>query len=247
MILEDYTTPTNILAEDKQKLINKINLYSRIGIKKAQEKCDVLLNACHAANVFGHFQESNVYLIKRFIRAIRFHDAEIKGIKTEIHRIIDNNSETHFVKQVNLIRSFTGAGFLSSVALLCEIGDFQSFRKPKQLYAYFGLEPAVKQSGNFNATNVKISKRGSKIARRSIYTFALRSISRKRNGVPLNSVIRDYYLKKCETKDKMTAMGAVMHKVCNIIFAILRDEEPYIILTPEQHAVNHDNKLLKIA
>jgi hypothetical protein len=33
----------------------------------------------------------------------------------------------------------------------------------------------------------------------------------------------------------MTALGAVMHKVCNIIFAILRDEKPFSLITPEEH------------
>lgn len=247
MILEDYTTPDSILAEDKDVLIKKINTCSRIGVKKTQEKYNLLVKACHAANVYGHFQDSNTYLIKYFIRVIRFHDIEIKQIEAKINTIINSNSKTHFVKQVNLIQSFTGAGFLSSVALLCEIGDFQAFKKPKQLYAYFGLDPAVKQSGKFNATSVHISKRGSKIARRSIYTFTLRSISKKRNGVPLNPVIRDYYLKKCESKSKMTAQGAVMHKVCNIIFAILRDEAPYVMITPEQHALNYIHKHLEAA
>lgn len=247
MILEDYTTPENILAEDKDILINKINKASRIGIKKATEKYNLLIKSCHAANIFGHFQESNIYLIKRFIRAIKFHNDEIENLLNEITEIIDNNDDMHFVKQCKLVESFTGAGFMSSVALLCEIGDFSSFEKPKQLYAYFGLDPAVKQSGNFNATDVHISKRGSKLARRSIYTFTLRAISKKRNGEPVNPVIRDYYLKKCESKSKMTAMGAVMHKVCNIVFAILRDEEPYVMITPEQHAVNYKRKHLSVA
>ena len=34
--------------------------------------------------------------------------------------------------------------------------------------------------------------------------------------------IRDS-LKKCDSKPKLVAMGAVSHKVCNMIFAILRD------------------------
>ena len=33
----------------------------------------------------------------------------------------------------------------------------------------------------------------------------------------------------------MTARGAVMHKVCNIIFAVLRDERPFVLITPEEH------------
>ena len=58
-----------------------------------------------------------------------------------------------------------------------EIGDFSAFSKPKQLFAYFGLDPAVKQSGKFEGTKIKMSKRGSAIARRVIHTLTLQSIS----------------------------------------------------------------------
>jgi len=33
----------------------------------------------------------------------------------------------------------------------------------------------------------------------------------------------------------MTAIGAVMHKLCNIVFAVLRDEKPFVLITPEEH------------
>ena len=116
-----------------------------------------------------------------------------------------------------------------------EIGDFSAFSKPKQLFAYFGLDPAVKQSGKFEGTKVQMSKRGSAIARRVIHTLTLQSISISRNGEAKNPVLREYYLKKCDSKPKLVAMGAVSHKVCNMIFAILRDNKSFEIITPQEH------------
>ena len=113
--------------------------------------------------------------------------------------------------------------------------DFSAFTKPKQLFAYFGLDPAVKQSGKFEGTKVQMSKRGSAIARRVIHVLTLQSISTSRTGEAKNPVLRDYYLKKCESKPKLVAMGAVSHKVCNMIFAILRDNKPFEIVTPQEH------------
>ena len=63
-----------------------------------------------------------------------------------------------------------------------------------------------------------MSQRGSAIARRVIHTLALQSISTSHTGEAKNSILRDYYLKKCESKPKLVAMGAVSHKVCSIIF-----------------------------
>lgn len=87
-----------------------------------------------------------------------------------------------------------------------EIGDFLAFNKPKQLFAYFGLDPAVKQSGKFEGTKVQMSKRGSAIARRVIHILALQSFSISQNGEAKNPVLRDHYLKKCESKPKLVAM-----------------------------------------
>ena len=96
-----------------------------------------------------------------------------------------------------------------------------------------------------------MSKRGSSIARRVIHTLTLQSISVSRTGEAKNPVLRDYYLEKCKSKPKLVAMGAVSHKVCNIIFAILRDNKPFEIITPEEHcrrfATEHPDKIRKAA
>lgn len=157
------------------------------------------------------------------------------------------NEDTNFVKQIHLIETFKGAGFLSAVSLMGEIGDFSAFSKPKQLFAYFGLDPAVKQSGKFEGTKIQMSKRGSAIARRVIHTLTLQSISTSRTGDAKNPVLRDYYLKKCESKPKLVAMGAVSHKVCNMIFAILRDKKPFEIITPQEHIKQYNAAKCDIA
>ena len=51
-----------------------------------------------------------------------------------LHELVDSNENTDFVKQIHLIETFKGAGFLSAVSLMGEIGDFSAFSKPKQLF-----------------------------------------------------------------------------------------------------------------
>ena len=145
-----------------------------------------------------------------------------------------------------------GIGFLSAVVLIAEMGDFKLFSSPKKLYAYFGLDPAVKQSGKLNGDKVHMSKRGSSLARRILHMAALNNVKvSKGSGTPVNPVIYDYYTQKCTGKKKPVAMGAVMHKICNIIFAMLRDKKPFEIITPEEHcrhfAAKHPDKIRKSA
>ena len=84
-----------------------------------------------------------------------------------------------------------------------EIGNFSAFSKPKQLFAYFDLDPAVKQSGKFESTKTHMSKRDSAIARRVVHTLALQSSGTSRMEEDKNPVLRNYYLKKCELKPKL--------------------------------------------
>ena len=96
-------------------------------------------------------------------------------------------------------------------------------------------------------SKVQMSKRGSAIARRVIHTLTLQSISISRNREAKNPVLREYYLKKCDSKPKLVAMGAVSHKVCNMIFAILRDNKPFKIIAPQEHIKQYNSAKCDIA
>lgn len=234
-LLEKYTSPTAFIKAEKNEVMDIIYKTARFGLTYTENKYNALIEAAHAANEFGCIIESNVKRIRLYISLIRKFDEEISGIIETLHELIDANEDSVFVQQIRLIETFKGAGFLSAATLMGEIGDFSAFKKPKQLFAYFGLDPAVKQSGKFEGTRVKMSKRGSSIARRVIHTLTLQSISTSRTKEAKNPVLREYYLKKCESKPKLVAMGAVSHKICNIIFAILRDSKPFEIIKPEDH------------
>jgi len=241
-LLDKYTSPESFLAADKQEVIALIRKVSRFGLAYAEGKYDAIIAAAKSASVFGHSTNSNLSLIRLYISFIRKYDDEIEAILKAMNGLVDANPGELFVKQIRLIQSIKGAGFLSAVTVMCEIGDFSVFKKPKQLFAYFGLDPSVRQSGNFTGTKNKMSKRGSRLARRAIHTIALVSIGKSKSGEPHNHVLSAYYQLKCKSKPKMVALGAVMHKVCNIIFAILRDNKGFVILSPDEHRVNYQSR-----
>ena len=115
-------------------------------------------------------------------------------------------------RQTKLLESIPGARFLTAVTIVCEIDDFSAFRCPKKLYSYFGFDPVVRQSGNSTSADL-----------------------------PKEPVLRMYYLEKCKTKAKMTALGAIIHKFCNIIFAVLRDETPFVLISPPEHCQKYSS------
>ena len=119
----------------------------------------------------------------------------------------------------------------------------------EQFFSLAELNASIREKldAYFEGTKVQMSKRGSAIARRVIHTLTLQSISISRNGEAKNSVLREYYLKKCDSKPKLVAMGAVSHKVCNMIFAILRDNKPFKIIAPQEHIKQYNAAKCDIA
>ena len=242
VLLNTYASPEAFLAADKQEIITLIRKTARFGLKYAENKYAAIMKAATAALSFGHAVSSSFSLIRLYISFINHYDNEVDLILAAMNELVSANEDTLFVKQIRLIQSFKGAGFLSAVTLMCEIGDFSAFSSPKQLFAYFGLDPDVFQSGNFTGSKHKMSKRGSPLARRAIHTMALISIGKSKNGIPHNPVLLDYYQEKCKSKPKMVALGAVMHKVCNIVFAMLRDHKQFVIISPDEHRRIHQER-----
>jgi len=234
-LLETYGSPDAFLDAAEEDIIQLIRSTARFGLTYASAKYNAIMQAARDAKVFGHSVPSNFTRIHIYIRFIRQFDKEIKNILDEMKSLASENEETDFIKQLHMLETIPGIGFLSAASLMGEIGDFSAFKSPKQMFAYFGLDPAVKQSGKFEGTEIHMSKRGSRIARRVIHTIAINGIGIARNGSEKNPILRAYYLKKCQCKPKVVALGAAMHKICNYIFAVLRDMKPFTVITPEEH------------
>ncbi|WP_330654608.1 transposase [Intestinibacter bartlettii] len=109
------------------------------------------------------------------------------------------------------------------------------FKKAKQLVAYFGLDTSVKQFGKSISTGKRISKRGTSFGRRALYTVALASIKLNSKGKPLNSVLYSYYHDNMNIKPKKVKICAIMHKLLNYIFSVLKNQKPYEERNPKLH------------
>lgn len=228
-------SPEAVLETGADALAEIIEQASGKGAAMARQKADALFTAAQEAMFFGHRNEGICYLVQHYVEMLRLLEKQTAAVLNQIKLYLEDRPKSKLSQQVKLLQTIPGAGFLTAVTLVCEIGDFSAFRRPKQLYSYFGLDPAVSQSGNSAGADMEISKRGSPYARRSFYVLALQSVSLRKNGEPKNPVIRSFYQEKCKYKAKMTALGAVMHKLCNIVFAVLRDEKPFELISPQKH------------
>ena len=235
-LLEAYPLAADILAAPKDELVETIRTTARFGEKYAISKYDAICAAAEDAAVFGRALPSNALRIRLYIKTYREYQAHLDSILEELHKAVDNLQGDPVYDRICLLQSLRGVGFLSAVVLIAEMGSFDLFPSPKKLYAYFGMDPGVNDSGKFHGDRVHMSKRGSSLARRILHMIAINNLKvDKAAKAPVNPVIYDYYIRKCANKKKIVAVGAVMHKICNIIFAMLRDNKPFEIITPEEH------------
>lgn len=125
-------------------------------------------------------------------------------------------------KDVQLLTSLVGVGPTLATSLAAEIGDIHRFDKPKQLVAYAGLDPRVRQSGTVLNRNTKLTKRGSAELRNSLFLAA--NIARQHDPE-----LKAYYQKKrAEGRTYTEATIATSRKVANRIFAVLTRGTPYV-------------------
>lgn len=145
--------------------------------------------------------------IKHSISQIQLLTSQINDVEKSIRDIMD--------KLDTKILSIPGIGYILGATILSEIGNISRFDSPKKLLAFAGLDPSVIQSGNFNATTTKISKRGSSYLRYALRTAAGLIIFN-------NETFHNYYVAKRATgKSYGNAVGHVAFKLTRVIFKIL--------------------------
>ena len=123
------------------------------------------------------------------------------------------------------ITSVPGVGPTTGAALLAEIGDIHRFDAPEKLVAYAGIDATVYQTGQFEARQMHISKRGSPYLRHALWQAASRAIMH-------DAELRAYYdRKRQEGKAHGTALGAVCRKLLTRVYIVLKENRPYQIRT----------------
>jgi transposase len=131
-----------------------------------------------------------------------------------------------------------GLNLLSGIGLLAEIGDIGWFTTAKQLAAYAGLVPSVRQSSGYERHG-KITKLG----RSRLRTITIRAVVvmvRKR-GTPLV----DFYLQKKREKGTGKALCATARKLLTIIFIMLKKQLDYWYI--EERLYNKKLRMLQKA
>lgn len=156
---------------------------------------------------------SNLSQIAKLINA---YEKEINDIKTKLIKL---GIETKYFDSIN---SIFGIGEFTASIIIAELGDINRFNNIKELTAYCGLDPSIKQSGKSINIHGPISKSGNKYMRKLLF-ISVFNIIRLSSKCHVENDIETYYRKKRnEGKHHYAAIIASTTKLLRQIFALCK-------------------------
>ena len=166
-----------------------------------------------AKNSIGISSSSEVIQIRHLIGQIELIYAQLKEIDKKIEE---------FSRQINSpILSIPGISHFSGTSILSELGDISNFTNPRQVIKFSGTAPLTYESSQFKAQHTKITKKGSKYLRKTLYQIILPVIQH-------NKVFGDYYaLKLSQGKSHRCAQGHCVRKLLRVIYHLLKTGQQF--------------------
>jgi transposase len=155
------------------------------------------------------------------LRQIDFLDGEVAQIDQKLAEWATSSQDAR------RLMSIPGVGAGVAVTLMAAIGDISRFSSPRQLVAYLGLDPKVRQSGDEPARHGRISKRGNAQARSVLVEAAWIAV---RQPGPL----RAFGERIRARKGSQVAAVAVARKLACLCWQLLTKGEDYAFAQPSR-------------
>ena len=211
-VYKKYYHPSLVLSKSKSSFIRDVEKISkktghRIGTRVAEEMYS-LANECipsSPCNESTQLAVSNCVLL-------------LQNLEEITNNIIAKMDElARKLPEFETVSNMTGVGNKIRARLIAEIGDVRRFKNSNCLIAYAGIDVPPFQSGQFVATNRRITKRGNKHLRKVGYETmkSLKTVKPTKD----NAVYLFILKKENEGKGSITAKIAGLNKFLRIYYA----------------------------
>jgi len=211
-VYKKYYHPSLVLSKSKSSFIKDVEKISkktghRIGTRVAEEMYS-LANECipsSPCNESTQLAVSNCVLL-------------LQNLEEITNNIIAKMDElARRLPEFETVSNMSGVGNKIRARLIAEIGDVRRFKNSNCLIAYAGIDVPPFQSGQFVATNRRITKRGNKHLRKVGYEAmkSLKTVKPTRD----NAVYLFILKKENEGKGSITAKIAGLNKFLRIYYA----------------------------
>jgi transposase len=211
-LLQEHPTPEEIAELDLDQLTSLLHKHSRGRFGRA--KAEQIQEAARTSFGVTLALDALTAQLQILLAQIRFLGEQVAELEDRIAAYLEQLPQH--------LTSIPGIGAVLAAAILGEIGDIRRFKNGSALVAYAGIDPIVFQTGEFRARSTRMSKRGSHYLRRALWQAALVAALHD----PVLKLL--YEEKKRAGKHHIVAVGAVANKLVHIIYAVLRDNKPYV-------------------
>ena len=158
-------------------------------------------------------EDAASFQIKTQVSQIEFLNATVAKVEREVASLLARIEPN--------VTTIPGVSTATGAQIVAEIGDVRRFGGGAAIVKYAGLNPGVDESGKHSAEGVPITKHGSPYLRRALWLAA----NRARQYDPRLKAFYDK--KRREGKPHRVAVTAVARKLCHVVYAVMRDGEPY--------------------
>jgi len=219
-LLQAHPTPEEIAELDLEQLTGLLHTPSRCPSGKhsrdrfGRAKAEQIQEAARTSFGVTLALDALTAQLQILLAQIRFLREQVTDLEERIAAYLEQVPQH--------LTSIPGIGSVLAAAILGEIGDIRRFKNGSALVAYAGIDPIVFQTGEFRARSTRMSKRGSHYLRRAIWQAA-------QVAARDDPALKPFYEEKRRGgKHHFAAVGAVANKLVHIIYAVLRDNKPYV-------------------
>lgn len=203
----------NLIVKYRTSINNKtFGILVRHGIKLQKSK--LIWSNSYEKYVFCHpWSGVTAYELQTISSEVLRTNEKIKAVTKEI---AEYSMELNGYQNIQTI---PGIGALSASIILCSIDGIENFADANKLASFFGLVPKVSKS-NKKTRKSRITKKGSKIARRTIISCTWQTIR-------YDDYLNNYYNRIKEKSNSKAAAVATSRKLLYIIFWVLKNNSNY--------------------
>lgn len=210
-VLAECPTPSEVSRRRASTIAGLLSEGSRgrLGADKAAQ----LKTAAKSSVGIRLGEDAASFQLKTMASQVEFLNATIAKVEREVASLLARIEPN--------ITTIPGVSTTTGAQIVAEIGDVKRFSGGAAIVKYAGLNPGVDESGKYSAEGVPITKHGSPHLRRALWLAA----NRARQHDPRLKAF--YEKKRREGKPYRVAVTAVARKLCHIVYAVMRDGEPY--------------------
>ena len=201
------------IIETLKEKWNHLESWTSSKVKKLTPLVNEIVSGCTVT-------EPDIIMLLSYITQIEYYLNQIKVT------VIKMNNLASKLPIYNLVHSLPGIQDILTCKFIAELGDISRFTNYKQIVAYAGIDPMIRQSGDKDGLHLKMSKKGNKRLRTILHLMVSSLI--KANREP--NAIKTKYQKKTHQlnplKPKVASM-ACANQLVRIIFYMHKTSSTY--------------------